>query len=231
MRLALLPAAVSLALLACAKPQLQISEADQVRAEHALDGQARFLRVATYLGPLWSDTGKAFLTDRPAAEIDLVETPGGKPIPPPAFERILPPGTPVRIQSVEFPTTFVMSERVLVTPRYHPWVFLQVEGERRPCVIVLPQEVKNAEDVQAELERLLTTDDPRPALAELPSEVRELVLRKEAGPGMSTRALEMSWGLPDRKRIDRPAGTEDWAWAGGKRHAFLKNDKVETVER
>lgn len=231
MRKALLPLATLPALALACVAQLQVSDADQLRSQRELSGQQRFLRVAAYVGPFWSDTDKALLTDRPAGELDLVETPGGKLIPPPTFERVLPPGTPLRISAIEFPGTFVINQRVLVTPRFHPWVYLQLAGEKRPCVIVLPQEVKSFEDVRVELERYLTPDDPRPALAALTAETRELVLHKEVGPGMNARALEMSWGLPDRKRIDRPAGTEEWFWEGGKRHAFLRDDRVEKVQR
>ncbi len=232
MRKALLLAPLLLPLaLACKTVPLQISEADQGRAERELPGQQRFLRVAVYAGPLWSDTDKMFVTDRPAGELDLVEEPNGKPILPPAPERILPPGTQVRIRKIEFPAIFTVNQRVLVSPRYLPWVHLTVADDQRPYVIVLPQNVKSFEDVRVELERYLTTDDPRPALAALPAESRELVLKKEAGPGMSARALEMSWGFPDRKRIDRPAATEEWSWEGGKRRAFLREDRVEKVER
>lgn len=232
MRKALLLAPLLLPLaLACKTVPLQISEADQARTERELPGQQRFLRVAVYAGPLWSDTDKMFVTDRPAGELDLVEEPNGKPILPPAPERILPPGTQVRIRKIEFPAIFTVNQRVLVSPRYHPWVYLALADDQRPYVIVLPQNVKSFEDVRVELERYLTSDDPRPALAALPAESRELVLKKEAGPGMSARALEMSWGFPERKRIDRPTATEEWSWEGGKRRAFLREDRVEKVER
>ncbi len=46
---------------------------------------------------------------------------------------------------------------------------------------------------------------------------------------MSSRALEMAWGVPERKRVDRPAGTEEWVWASGKRRAYLRDDVVEEV--
>jgi hypothetical protein len=205
--------------------------ADQYRARKEAAGQQRFLRVALNAGPLWGDTAKVFLTDLPAAEIDLVETPLGKPIPPPAFEKVLPPGTPVRLQEIEFPETFTMAQRVLVTPRLHPWAYLQVEGDQRTFVLVLPQGMKSLEDVRAELERYLTQEDLRPAFASFPYETREAILRKEATVGMSSRALEMAWGVPERKRIDRPAGTEEWIWASGKRRVYLRDDVVESVER
>ncbi len=222
---------VPLFALSCAASTLQMPAADQARTERELAGQRRFLRVAAYAGRLWDDNTKGFLTDHPAGEIDLVERPGGKPIPPPAFEKVLPPGTPVRITRIEFPDTFTMAQRVLVTPRFHPWVYLQLEGETRPYVIVVPQEVKTYDDVRVELERYLSASDPRSAFEALPADVRQLVLRKEVAPGMSARALEMAWGLPERKHIDRPAGTEEWSWAGGKRRVYLRDERVERVER
>ncbi len=221
----------SLLALACATPDIHIPEGEQVRAQRELTGgPPRFLRASCWVGPLWDDTGKLFLADRPTEEIDLVSTPRGRPIRPPAFERVLPPGTKVRVQRIEFPGTFTMADRVLVSPRYHPWVYLTLEGERRPIVVVLPREVKSSEEIRAELERYLSDEDPRPALDSLRPETRELVLRKEVAPGMSGRALEMAWGLPDRKRLDRPAGTEEWFW-GETRSVLLRDDRVERVER
>jgi hypothetical protein len=233
MRKALLCVAslVSLLALACQTPILEMSEADQRRVERELAGQQRYVRVALYLGSLWMQTDLAYLTDRPADEIDLVDKPSGAPIRPPATHRVLPPGAQVRITRIEWPTTFNLGQRVVVSPRWHPWVYLQVPGESRPAIIVLPQEVKTYDDARVELERYLSVEDPGPALAALPQEIRGLVLAKEAGPGMSARALEMAWGFPERKKIDRPAGTEEWFWVGGNRHAYLRDDRVEKVER
>lgn len=227
---ALALAAASLAL-ACVKPNFQMSAADQHRARREAAGQLRYLRVALNAGPLWGDVQKVFLTELPGDEVNLVESPLGKPIPPPAFERVLPPGTPVRLQEIEFPGTFVVAQRVLVTPRMFPWAYLQVEGDPRTYVIVLPQELKSLEEVRAELERYLAQEDLRPAFASFPYETREAILKKQAAVGMSSRALEMAWGVPERKRVDRPAGTEEWIWASGKRRAYLRDDVVEDVVR
>jgi hypothetical protein len=229
MRLA--PLVLALALpAACASPRVNVPEAEQARAREALTGQKRFLRVAASVGPLWRDTDKLFVTELPAKEIDLVETPTGAVMEPPPFERVLPPGTPLEVTAVEFPSTWVMAQRVLATPRYHPWVYLALAGEKRPLVAVMAQTAATADEVRAELERLLTSDDPSAAFAALPTDVREAVLRKEAREGMSGRALEMAWGVPERKRVDRPAGTEEWIYPGDKRRAFLRDDRVEKLE-
>ncbi len=230
MRRPLLVAAALLFLAACA-PRATIPDAERERVSRELEGQQRYTRVALNVGPLWGDTGKAFVTDRPAGEIDLVETASGEPIPPPAFQRVLAPGTPVRLQRVEFPTGWLIAERVVMTPRYHPWAYLSVAGDPRPYVIVLSQTASTFDDVRAELERTLSTDDVGPVFAALPQDQRDAVLRKEPIEGMSARALEMAWGLPERKRIDRPAGTEEWRWDLGKRHAFLRDDRLERFEK
>lgn len=230
-RMRLAPIVLVLALpVACATPRVNVPDAEQARARTELTGKQRFLRVAASVGPLWADTDKLLVTDLPAKEIDLVESPNGAVIAPPPFERVLAPGTPVRVTAVEFPTHWVMVDRVLETPRYHPWVYLQLAGEKRPLVAVMDQRAATAEAVAAELDRLLTDDDPQPVLAALPADVHDAVLRKEAREGMSGRALEMAWGVPERKRIDRPNGTEEWIYPGGKRRAHLREDRVEQLE-
>jgi hypothetical protein len=227
MRRLLLPALLALA--ACATPPT-VPDAERERVTRDLDGQQRYMRVAMYASPLWGDTTKLFLSDQPPSEVELVLSPGGEPIRPPSPERVLAPGTPVRIRQVEFPTTWIIADRVVMSPRFNPWVILEGPGDGRPYVVVLTKDLTRFDDVQAELQRVLTSDDPAPALAALPAEQRNAVLRKEAQEGMSAKALELAWGLPEKKRIDRPAGTEEWTWPGGKRRAFLRDDRVERLE-
>ncbi|MGC3997225.1 MAG: hypothetical protein QM767_06810 [Anaeromyxobacter sp.] len=224
--------AATLTLLASAcTPRAVVPTAEQERVQKELSGQQRYLRVAANVGPLWGDTRKLLVADQPAAEIDLVLSPGGDVIAPPRFDRVLRPGTPVRIESVEFPAGWLIAERVVTTPRYHPWVYVRLPGETRPGVLVLSQTVETFDDVRGELERMLTADDPSAAFNSLAPEYRNAILRKEAIEGMSPAALEMAWGVPERKRIDRPSHTEEWSWPGGKRRAFLRDDRVERLEK
>jgi hypothetical protein len=221
---------IALAPLIACFPRATVPDTERQRVSRELTGQQRYLRVAAYAAPLWGDRGKLFVSDQPGSELDLVETGGGQPIPPPTPQRVLPPGTPVRVRAVEFPTGGIIAQRVVMSPRYHPWVYLEVGGEARPHVLVLSQTVATYEDVQGEIERLLTADDPSSAFGALPQDQRDAILRKEPIEGMTARALEMAWGLPEKRRIDRPAGTEEWTWPGGKRKAFLRDERVERVE-
>lgn len=225
MRRALTALLALLPLAACA-PRATLPDADRQRISAELAGRQRYLRVAAIVAPLWGDRSRLLLSDQPLAELDLVLTTVGTPVPPPQAERILPPGTAVRVRDVEFPTGWLIAQRVVMSPRYHPWVTLEVPGDKRPHVIVLSQAAATFEDVRDELDRMLTEDDPGPALRALPAEQQAAIARKELVEGMSARALEMAWGLPEKKVIDRPAGTEEWTWPGGKRRASLQDERL-----
>jgi hypothetical protein len=228
------PAAVAalaaLALAGCT-PQVVVPDAERERAHAALDGQARWTRVALYLSPLYGDHARLLLLDAPANEVDLLRDTAGQVIPPPAPERILPPGTPLRVEKIEFPSGMIIAGRAVMSPRYLPWVLLRLAGEDRPCVVVLASGGASASALIDELDRVLTRDDPSRLFAGLPREQREAVARKEPIEGASTRAMEMAWGVPEKIRIDRPAATEEWAWPGGRRRAWFLDEKLQRWEK
>lgn len=230
MRKALAVAAALLPLAACA-PRAVIPDAERERVGRELTGEQRWLRAAVYVAPLWGDHAKLLLSDQPLSELELVLSAGGEIVPPPPAERIVAPGTPVRILDVEFPTGWTIAKRVVMSPRYHPWVLLEVPGDARPHVIVLSQTAASFEDVRAELDRILTKDNPSSLLKSLPEEQRAAVMKKQLVEGMGARTVEMAWGLPERKKIDRPAGTEEWTWPAGKRRAFFQDDRLVRWEK
>jgi hypothetical protein len=207
-------------------PRAAVPEAERQRTERELTGQKRYLRVAMWTGPFFGASGRMLLSDQPFEELHLLESPTGKTIHPPPPEKVFPPGTQVRIRNIEFPTGWLIAQRPVMTPRYHPWVHVEVAFDDRPFVIVLPQTAASYEDVQGEIDRLLTLSDPTQALRELPPAQREGVYRKELVDGMGVEAVEMAWGLPERKRIDKPARTEEWIWAEGKRRAVFQEEKL-----
>ena len=221
---------LALAVAAACAPRAVIPDAERERVERELAGERRFARVALYEAPLWGDRTKALLSDEPVDELELVLSAGGTPIPPPPAERVVPPGTPARIVQIEFPTGWTIARRVVMTPRYHPWAYVEVPGDPRPHVVVLQQTAVSFEDVRAELDRVLTRDDPSSLFSALPEEQRAAIRRKELVEGMGPRAVEMAWGLPERKKIDRPAATEEWAWPG-KRRAFFQEERLLRWER
>jgi hypothetical protein len=211
-------------------PAVVVPDADRLRVTRELEGRRRWLRVAVFLGPFFGDRDKELLSDQPFSEIELLETPGGQTIAPPKAERVLPPGTPVVVKNVEFPTPWLIAGRVLLTPRYHPWVWLEVPGQERPAILVLPQRVASFDDVRAELERYLATFDPSRDLQSLSEGQRRAVEHKELLEGMGPTAVAMAWGYPERRIVDRPAGKEQWVWPGGRRRAWLEDERLVRFE-
>jgi hypothetical protein len=222
--------ALLLVLTACAS-NMTISEGDRRQAIESLSGQSRFLRVAAYVGIFYGDESRLLVSDAPVNELDLLEKPSGEPIRPPDPVEVLDPGLRVRIRTIEFPTGATIAGRLIMTPRYHPWVYLEVPRHQRPVILVLPQTVSNADDVRAEVDRLLSVDDPTPSFRALPQAQREAIARKSLLEGMGPQALEMAWGYPQKKVIDRPNGTEEWSWSSGARRAFLQTGRLQRWER
>jgi len=222
--------ALAAAAAGCA-PLVVVPDAERERTQAALAGQSRYLRVALAASPLFGDRSKLLLLDAPPGEVDLLRGTDNSVIPPPAPERILLPGTPVRIEQVEFPTGLVIARRAVMSPRYCPWVYLKIAGEDRPFVIVLSSASVSADDLVAEVDRVLTPDDPSRALAALPQEQRDAIGRRELVEGMGTRAVEMAWGVPEKIRLDRPAATAEWSWPAGKRRAWFQDEKLLRWER
>ncbi len=214
-----------LLLSACTPPSLVPPEGRE-SVVRQLARQPRYLRVAVYVAPFFGDGSRILLSDRPVSELAVLESPDGKPLLPPPATRVLPPGTPVFVDSVQFPTATVVWSRPLTTPRYNPWLLATVAGEPKGAVILLSAEATSADDLLAEVGRVLTPNDPTTVYAAFPESVREAIREKAVVEGMTREAAAMAWGWPDRVLMDRPARTEEWSWSGSDRKASFLDDRL-----
>jgi hypothetical protein len=212
-------AVLGVSLWGCAASQALVRPEEAARLQRELAGAHLFLAVSMYVTPFFDDGRLALLTPWPPDEVRWLEAPDGTPIEPGPVERTVPVGTPVLVERVEFPSATTRATRSQSTPRGLIWVFLQVRGLPRPghpLVLLLRPGLRSASEVQAELERSLTPLDPGRRLAAWPETVREAVRTKKAILEMPAEALEMAWGLPERKRLEL-AGSERqeiWSWPG-----------------
>lgn len=222
-------AAALLALASCAGTTL-IPEPQRVQLQDDLAGHVRYLRVSCYVTPFYRDAGKLLLTDQSPDEIDQIDQPNGQPMNPGAPLQILPAGTRLRIEKVSFPTAFEVTSRVLLTPRYNPWVLLfppdDFAAQGQPYVLVLHPNLTTHDEFLQELGRYLTTFDPSSELQALPQPVQRAIAEKQLLAGMTTHDVERAWGYPERIHLDGATHTQRWLWPEEKQKAWFNAETL-----
>jgi hypothetical protein len=218
------------------KSHTQIAPEDRASLDRTLTGPEadRFLRLSLYVTPFFGDASKRLLTPYPPEDVLLLNDTQGNTVGPGAIEATLPVGARARIRKVEFPTSWVVAERILYTPRTWPWIYVEVEGAPKgpPLVLVLPPNLKTREEFLAEVGRYLAAQAPTAQLAAFTEPVREAIRQKKALTDMPAEALEMSWGYPEsiRHTLQGTLRHEEWIYPGGRRHAFLTDGRLVRVE-
>jgi hypothetical protein len=222
--------ALSLASGCASYTALSQEERGRIESQYARSDRPEFLKLSCFVTPFFGDPAKTLLTPVPPDEVRLLEDPSGKPISPGDVKTVLPAGTPVVIDKIEFPTSLAVTERIVYTPRTQPWVYLRVPGaaKAQPLILVLRPNLKSEAEVRAELARYVTEADPAPVLAQWPKSVQEAISRKHALVDMSSQALEMAWGYPERiqRTFEEVGRKETWRYPGGTRKAELLDDRV-----
>lgn len=218
------------------KSHTPIAPEDRATLEQMLTGPdaSRFLRQSLYVTPFFGDASRRLLTPYPPEDVDLLNDRLGKPINPGAIEATLPAGARATIRRVEFPTAWVVTERVLYTPRTWPWIYVEVEGAPPgpPLVLVLPPHHKTREEFLSEVERTLAAQDPAPRIAAFNEQVREAIKQKKTITDMPAEALEMAWGYPEtiKRTLEGTVRNEEWIYPRGRRRAFLSDGLLVRVE-
>lgn len=218
------------------KSHTQIAPEDRSALEQTLSGAEanRFLRISMHVMPFFGDASKRLLSPYPPDEVLLLNDTKGQTIQPGPIETTLPAGARARIRKVEFPTAWVMTERILYSPRTLPWIYVDVEGAPKgpPLVLVLPGNLKTREEFLSEVGRYLTTQEATTLLAAFSEPVREAIREKKTLTDMPAEALELSWGYPEtiRRTLEGTRRNEEWIYPGGRRRAFLTDGRLVRVE-
>lgn len=210
-----------------------IPDQDRAQLEQELAGRQRWVRVSMYRAPFWDDTNLELLSPTPPPELKLFTDAHGQDVPGPKATGIVPAGRRVTITKVELPTGMVIAGRMPYTPRYNPWIYLSIEGEKteKRQVVVLRSDLKSRDQFLRAVDRLLSPEDPNPRLSSYPEEIQKAIAEKQVVRDMDLEAVEMSWGTPDHKSIDLKGGTRSEVWSyPGKRTVFFDGGKVLRVE-
>jgi hypothetical protein len=228
-----LPCLVVVALSAAACPTYTvIPDADRAAIEDTHTGELLFLKQSMYVGQFYDDDRFRLVHPRRFEELTYLQTAEGDAIPPPPAEGIIPAGTRVRVERIEFPTGDAVFRRPLYTPRYTTWILLRVARERGPevtveraqrHVLLIPAGIADEETFDSWFGASLTTEDPNPWLLSLPEPQRNAILQKQATLGMDYQALTAAWGFPDQlARKDEGQGSVEGAVYGA-RSVVLKD--------
>ena len=218
------------------KSHTQLAPEDRASLEQTLSGAEanRSLRISMHVMPFFGDASKRLLSPYPPDEVLLLNDTKGQTIQPGPIEATLPAGTRARIRKVEFPTAWVVTERILYSPRTLPWVYVDVEGAPKgpPLVLVLPGNLKTREEFLSEVGRYLTAQEATALLAAFSEPVREAIREKKTLTDMPAEALELSWGYPEtiRRTLAGTTRNEEWIYPGGRRRAFLSDGRLVRVE-
>jgi hypothetical protein len=223
-----------LLLCGCVTSQALVPPEQRAALKRELEGTERYLKVSFYATPFFGDATKKLLTDVPPEQVRLLEQPNGTPINPGAAEATFPAGTVVRIKQLEFPTVVAQTERVLLTPRTQPWLYLDVAGtptNAAPYILVLRPQIKDDRELDAEVDRYLAREDPKLKLSAFSEVVQNAIATKKAILDMPAEALEMAWGYPERRVLafEGDKKKETWIWAGDQRQAVLLDGRVAEV--
>jgi hypothetical protein len=178
-------------------------------------GELLFVKQSLFAGQFYDDDRYRLVHPRRFEELTYLQNAEGDPIVPPPADEIIPVGTRVRIEKIEWPDGDAIFRRPLFTPRYTTWIFLRVaratgtgvtfeRSERH--VLLLPSGLTDENLFDQWLESTLSSTDPTPWLRGLSEEQRVAVAQKKPALGMSIEALESALGFPDR--ISREQGDD-----------------------
>ena len=188
---------------ACAA-QTQMPHADIAVVQAHYRNMPVALKVSCYYGDLYDENEKWLLSPYPFAETSHLVDLHGAPIHPQGERGIIPAGTHFVIESVEFPTVTVMAGRMLTTPRFNPWVYLQAAlddhvpgSERSVYILLLSMDIKTEAEADAALDKILgRPKDVQSWLASRTEPVQVAIKHKSAVPNMSWDEMVAALGEP-----------------------------------
>jgi len=201
-------------------------------------GHLAELRRSYYYGELYDENEKWLLSAYPFADTYHIVDTKGAPIHPKVQLGILPAGTKVVVDKVEFPDMWAMSKRMLTTPRYNTWVYVRgapdephMPKDAKPMVIVLPLDLDTETSVEEAINKELAPDgEVTKWLASMRPTARAAIENKDVVPGMNLQELSASQGDPPRWFVDRAnAGTAQVAWYP-KQEVWMINNQVTEVK-
>ena len=191
---------------ACAS-YVVVGDDARVRIDEQHNGELLYLKQSMYAGRFYDDDRYRLLHPRRFEELTYLLTAEGEPIAPPPADEIVPAGTRVRVEKIDWPDAAAVFRRPLYTPRYTTWVYLRVARERgsdttiersERHILLLPAGISDQETFDQWFTASLSSQDNNPWLLALPESHQRGIEQKKAATGMTYQELTAALGFPDR---------------------------------
>ena len=213
----------------------RLSNEERLAVERAYEGNVMRLSLSLALHDFFGDSARLLASPWPRDSVDLMRDASGAPILPAQTHGILPLGTPVRVESIDFPSPLRARQTSQGTPRGA--VFrqaIQVElaclddrchaltQGRRLTAVIAADDLTRA-SLTRHLSRLFSSDDPQARLRHFDERERAAILDKRLIQGMSPAAAALAWGWPQFIEVEWQNGVrvETWRWPLSHRRAVF----------
>jgi hypothetical protein len=184
--------------------QMELSQETMKKVDSAVVGRSFWLKQSLYTGPFYDDDRYALVSTNQFDELAYVKMPDNETILPPNANGIIPYGTKVVVQSIDWPDLQNYLNRPIFTPRHLPWMKLKIALDRgqvslfRPetFIYVLSIDADNAKHFETWFRTIFSDKDSNVWLLSLKPEFKSGVLEKKAIKGMPRDVLLAALGEP-----------------------------------
>ena len=200
-------------------------------------GQIFELRQSCYYGQLYDENELWMLSPKRFEALDYIEDMEHQIIRPSHEPRgIMPSGARLLIQRIELPDALALSRRMLRTPRFNPWVYVEPveqdlhERRQRPFVIILPQDVSSEVQAEKALAQILAPDGQMSRWLKTRRPTVQTAIRyKTVTQGMSLEELVASLGAPSKIVVDSTPNPQKQIVHYGVQRYVLENNQMIAV--
>lgn len=203
------------------------------------------LRQSVYYGDLYDENEQWLVSPHPFESTFHIVDLDGNPIHPQNQVGIIPAGSRLIIDEIEFPDTFALATRMITSPRFNTWVYLRPapdsplameDAGQKPFILPLPLHLNTEAKVHQAIQELLAErGSVIKWLAERKPTVQAAIAHKEIISGMTREELVAAVGKPHRwisEFTDSGPGTKTTktmvAWYPGQ-EAWISNQRVVNV--
>jgi hypothetical protein len=195
---------LGLLLLSACVHRFEMSPVAADSIERAINQKQFWLKQSLYAGPFYDDDRYQLLHPSPFDELTFLTTPDGDIIYPPKEKFVVPVGTQVTIEQIEWPTFVNVVNRPLLTPRGLPWLKMTVAMERGNVsllydgvfIMLVPLEKGDEKAFHKWFDAMFSSEDSNRWLLRLTKAEQEAIESKKPVLGMSGEALTAALGSP-----------------------------------